>query len=394
MIYRRFGKTELAMPVLSFGCMRSMHDWTDIPLEKIPSTANTKLETIVGRALGHGINHIETAHGYGSSERQLGAVLARIPRKDFMLQTKVVPSEDSEEFLHKVRASMERLGVDRLDLLAIHGINDHRSLWQSCRKNGCLAAARRLQEKNIVDFVGFSGHGPSDVIIDALNHDEDGGFDFFNVHWYYILDANRKAIDVAAQRDIGTFIISPSDKGGYLHTPSAKLSSLCDPLSPMLFNDIYCLRKPGVATISVGASEPEHFDEHLKVLAYLQQKDDPVLNRIDERLGTAMQKFSGNRRPDRLWDSLPPWQKVPGYINLRMIIWLYNLFHAWDMKQFARDRYEKLGTGSEWIPGNDGSAAQNIDFSTLQTIKDCSPAEIKELVIKAHGVLSQTDAAP
>lgn len=394
MIYRRFGKTELAMPVLSFGCMRSMHDWTDIPLEKIPSTANTKLETIVGRALGHGINHIETAHGYGSSERQLGAVLARIPRKDFMLQTKVVPSDDSEEFLHKVRASMERLGVDRLDLLAIHGINDHRSLWQSCRKNGCLAAARRLQEKNIVDFVGFSGHGPSDVIIDALNHDEDGGFDFFNVHWYYILDANRKAIDVAAQRDIGTFIISPSDKGGYLHTPSAKLSSLCDPLSPMLFNDIYCLRKPGVATISVGASEPEHFDEHLKVLAYLQQKDDPVLNRIDERLGTAMQKFSGNRRPDRLWDSLPPWQKVPGYINLRMIIWLYNLFHAWDMKQFARDRYEKLGTGSEWIPGNDGSAAQNIDFSTLQTIKDCSPAEIKELVIKAHGVLSQTDAAP
>ncbi len=66
MIYRRFGKTELAMPVLSFGCMRSMHGWTDSPLEKIPSTANDTLETIVRTALGHGINHIETAHGYGS----------------------------------------------------------------------------------------------------------------------------------------------------------------------------------------------------------------------------------------------------------------------------------------------------------------------------------------
>ena len=394
MIYRRFGKTELAMPVLSFGCMRSMHDWTDSPLEKIPSTANTKLETIVGRALGHGINHIETAHGYGSSERQLGAVLARIPRKDFMLQTKVVPSDDSEEFLHKVQASMDRLQIDRLDLLAIHGINDHRSLWQSCRKNGCLAAARQLQKKGIVDFVGFSGHGPTEVIIDALNHDEDGGFDYFNVHWYYILDANRKAIDIAAERDIGTFIISPSDKGGYLHTPSAKLSSLCAPLSPMLFNDIYCLRKHGVATISVGASEPEHFDEHLKVLAYLQKKGEPMLNHIDDRLSIAMQKFSGSRRPDWLWDSLPPWQKAPGYINLRMILWLYNLFHAWDMRDYARDRYAKLGTGSEWIPGNDGSAVEKIDFSTLETIKDCSSAEVKELVIKAHGELYEPDPAP
>ena len=394
MIYRRFGKTELAMPVLSFGCMRSMHGWTDTPLEKIPPTANDKLATIVRTALGHGINHIETAHGYGSSERQLGAVLAKIPRKDFILQTKVVASDDSEEFLRKVMTSMERLQVDRLDLLAIHGINNHRSLWQSCRKNGCLAAARRLTEKGIVDFVGFSGHGPSDVIIDALNHEDDGGFDFFNVHWYYILDANRKAIEIAATRDIGTFIISPSDKGGYLHTPSAKLGSLCSPLSPMLFNDIYCLRQHGVKTISIGASEPDHFDEHLKALAYLQDKGDEMLTRIENKLGTAMQKFSGSRRPDWLWDHLPPWQKVPGYINLRMIIWLYNLFHAWDMKQYARDRYAMLGTGSEWVPGNNGAAVEKVDFSTLQTAKEYSPAELKELVIKAHERLSQADPAP
>ncbi len=127
---------------------------------------------------------------------------------------------------------------------------------------------------------------------------------------------------------------------------------------------------------------------------YLQEKDETMLTRIDEKLGTAMQKFSGSRRPDWLWDHLPPWQKAPGYINLRMIIWLYNLFHAWDMKQYARDRYAMLGTGSEWIPGNNGAAVEKVDFSTLQTGKEYSSAELKELVIKAHERLSQADPAP
>jgi len=393
MIYRRFGKTELSMPVLSFGCMRSMHSWNDMPLAKVPSASSDKLETIVRKALDYGINHIETAHGYGSSERQLGTVLAKFPRKDFILQTKVVPSDDCDEFIGKVMSSMERLQVDRLDLLAIHGINDHRSLWQCCRKNGCLSAARSLRDRGLVDFIGFSGHGPCEVIVDALNHEEDDGFDFFNVHWYYIFDANRKAIAVAAERDIGTFIISPSDKGGYLHTPSVRLSSLCSPLSPMLFNDIYCLKQQGVTTISVGASEPDHFEEHLKTLPYLQVEDYSPVNRIDDNLATAMFKMTGSKRPDSLWHQLPPWELSPGNMNLRMITWLYNLYRAWDMKAYARDRYEKLGSGSPWIPGANGAAAKNLDFSELQLGEAPCPDEIKKLVMDAHELLSRNNRA-
>lgn len=376
------------MPVLSFGCMQSMHSWNDVPLKEIPSASSEKLETIVRKALTHGINHIETAHGYGSSERQLGMILKKFPRKDYILQTKVVPSGDCDEFRDKVLSSMERLQVDRLDLLALHGINDHRSLWQCCRKNGCLSVARDLREKGLVDFIGFSGHGPTEVIIDALNHEEDDGFDFFNVHWYYILDANRRAIEVAADRDIGTFIISPSDKGGYLHSPSARLSSLCSPLSPMLFNDIYCLKQQGVTTISVGASEPEHFDEHLKALPYLQQEDYSLIARIDDKLATTMQKTVGSTRPDSLWHHLPPWELAPGNMNLRMITWLCNLYQAWDMRHYARDRYAKLGSGSTWVPGNNGAAVKYQDFSALQSSQTPSPAELKELVITAHELLS------
>ena len=384
MIYRRFGKTGLSMPVISYGCMRSMHSWQDGPLAEVPGSSQTTLEQIVRTALAHGINHIETAHGYGTSERQLGQILTTIPRDDYLLQTKATPSEKPQEFLSKVAQSMDRLQVDKLDLLTLHGINDHRSLWYSCRKNGCLAAARSLQDKGLVNHVGFSGHAPVDVILQALQHEEDGGFDFFNVHWYYIFDANREAIECARDRDIGTFIISPSDKGGHLHTPAPKLVELCQPLSPMLFNDLYCLFQDGVHTISVGASSPEHFDEHLKLLPYLERNDSSAVQAIDATMRSAMQDITGYERPDHFWNHLPTWDQAPGNINLRFVHWLYNLSRGWSMESYARERYTMLKGGSSWTPGVDGARASSVDFSSLDLPDGLTPDLLQEHLLQAH----------
>ncbi len=382
------------MPVISFGCMRSMHSWQNERFKDIPDKSQTTLEKILRTALAHGINHVETAHGYGSSEKQLGRILPTIPRESYLLQTKVVPCEDPEEFTSKVAKSMERLRVDRLDLLALHGINDYRSLWYSCRKNGCLAAARKLQDKGKLDHIGFSGHGPNDLIMQALNHQEDGGFEFANIHWYYIFDANRCAIQRAAERDIGVFIISPSDKGGHLHTPSPEIQRLCAPLSPMLFNDLYCLQQEGVCTISVGASAPEHFDEHLKVLPYLESRQTSIINEIDNRLRTAMREKTGYERPDHFWDRLPPWDQAPGNINLRMVVWLYNLYCGWGLHGYGRARYDMLNEGSSWVPGNSASQVRDLDFTSIKSIDGLPADQLTELLATAHDVLKKTDLAP
>ena len=389
MIYRRFGRTGIDMPVLSFGCMRSMHSWQTVKDSDIPGAAHTKLEKIVKTALAHGINHIETAHGYGSSEQQLGRILPHIPRNDFILQSKAVPSDDPQEFVEKVRLSMTRLRVGRLDLLALHGLNDHRSLWQCCRPNGCLAAARKLQDDGLIGHVGFSGHGPTDVILQALGHKEDGGFDFCNIHWYYIFDANREAIDYAADREIGIFIISPSDKGGHLHSPTPRLRELCAPLSPMLFNDLYCLDKKGVCTISVGASEPHHFDEHLKALPLLERGDRAALHQVEARLHNAMMETTGHQRPDHFWHSFPGWDQAPGNINIKMTLWLANLYRGWDMKSFARERYAMLNKGSSWVQGNDGARAADLDFSATMKPEGWSAYRLKELLTEAHRLLKK-----
>ncbi len=389
MIYRRFGKTGIDMPVLSFGCMRSMHSWKMTEDSEIPDDSQLKLDKIVNTALAHGINHIETAHGYGSSEQQLGRILATIARNDFILQSKAGPSEDPQEFVDKVKLSMSRLGVDRMDLLALHGINDHRSLWQCCRKNGCLAAARKLQDQGLVDHVGFSGHGPTDVILKALSHSEDGGFDFCNIHWYYIFDANREAIDFAAAHDVGIFIISPSDKGGHLHSPSATLQKLCAPLSPMLFNDLYCLNKKGVCTISVGASEPHHFDEHLKVLPFLKTGDQAALFAVESRLRKKMAEVTGYERPDHFWHSFPDWDEAPGNVNIKMTLWLANLYRAWDLKSYTEERYAMLNRGSSWVQGNDGARAAELDFSETRRPDEHSEEQLKKMLLEAHQLLKK-----
>src|SRR5271170_4354909 len=91
MQYRRFGRTELAMPVISCGGMRYQFKWQDAPLAEIPAANQANLEATIHRALALGINHIETARGYGTSEMQLGRVLPELPRDKIIVQTKVAP---------------------------------------------------------------------------------------------------------------------------------------------------------------------------------------------------------------------------------------------------------------------------------------------------------------
>ena len=101
MLYRRFGRTELQMPVFSCGGMRYQYKWQDVPQSEIPSDNQENLEATIRKSLELGINHIETARGYGSSEMQLGRILPKFPREQLIVQTKVSPKADVKEFLQE-----------------------------------------------------------------------------------------------------------------------------------------------------------------------------------------------------------------------------------------------------------------------------------------------------
>src|SRR5207247_3945981 len=106
--------------------IRNQNKGQDVPPNAIPRDNQETLEATIRRAFELGINHFETARGYGSSEMQLGNILPTLPREQIIVQTKIAPQKNPEHLLKSFQTSLKYLRLEFVDLLALHGIN----YWQ------------------------------------------------------------------------------------------------------------------------------------------------------------------------------------------------------------------------------------------------------------------------
>ncbi|MEM9539323.1 MAG: aldo/keto reductase [Cyanobacteria bacterium P01_E01_bin.42] len=336
MRYRRFGKTNLNLSVFSLGTMRCL-------------ASSSEFQQIIRNAIALGINHIETARGYGKSEEYLGQTLASglsLPRDKFYITTKLPPTPDYETMRSQIDESLERLKLDYLDFLAIHGINTHKHLAWLQNERGFIKAVKEARKAGKIRYIGFSTHAPLDIILAAI---ETNLFDFVNLHYYYFFQRHEPAIALAQEKDMGVFIISPVDKGGQLYAPSTTLKELCQPLSPLEFNYRFLLRDRRITTLSFGAAKLEDF-QSIETVCDRDEDFTPEENKIRDRLENQLKATLGTDLCSQCHLCLP----CPEEINIPEVLRLRNLTLAYDMKSFGEYRYQMFENAGHWFPGRKG----------------------------------------
>ncbi|HEY7520511.1 MAG TPA: aldo/keto reductase [Methylomirabilota bacterium] len=161
---RRFGRTGHASTVTLFGgaaLARATQDEADRALELL---------------LRYGVNHIDTAARYGDSELRIGAWMPR-HRRDFFLATKT-GSRTAREARDDIHRSLERLRVDRVDLIQLHSLAHPDDWEQALGADGALEAAVEAREAGLARFIGVTGHGWT---IAAMHRRSLARFDFDSV---------------------------------------------------------------------------------------------------------------------------------------------------------------------------------------------------------------------
>ncbi|MGD1716173.1 aldo/keto reductase [Dapis sp. BLCC M172] len=332
MHYRRFGKTNLNLSVFSLGTMRYL------------VSEENAVQTI-RQAVDMGINHIETARGYGKSEKYLGsALVSGLERAKLYITTKITPTKDVNAIESCIDESLENLNIDYLDCLAIHGINT----WEHLEiTHHSIRAFQKLIDDGRVKNIGFSTHAPLEVILAAINTDF---FQFINLHYYYFFQRHAPAVELAHQKDMGIFIISPADKGGQLYTPPPTLQELCQPFSPLELNYRFLLSDPRITTLSVGAARPQELEWPLT----MSDRTQPLTSQeteIFQRLETEALQRLGTDKCSQCYACLP----CPEDINIPEVLRLRNLGIAYDMTSFGKYRYGMFENAGHWFPGKKGN---------------------------------------
>ena len=148
----------------------------------------------------YGVNHIDTAAMYGSSEDHLKPWLAN-HRAEVFLATKTQERVGSVARAELER-SLERMGVDHIDLIQLHNLVEPDEWTTAFSKGGTVEALNQARAEGLVRFIGVTGHG---LRIPSMHLRSLAEFDFDAVLFPYnhsLLSIPQYLEDVAALREV------------------------------------------------------------------------------------------------------------------------------------------------------------------------------------------------
>ncbi|MBM3263452.1 MAG: aldo/keto reductase [candidate division Zixibacteria bacterium] len=203
----------------SFGRTGHLSTRTIFGAAALGSVTQEEADRTLDVLLAHGVNHIDTAASYGDAEQRIGPWMKK-HRSAFFLATKTGQrtAEKAREDLHR---SLERMRVDRVDLIQLHCLVEPTEWEVAMGPSGALEALVEARSQGLVRFIGVTGHG---VNAPAMHRRSLQRFDFDTVLFpynYMMMQNPAYAADVKAllrlcrRRNVGVQTIKSIARGPY-----------------------------------------------------------------------------------------------------------------------------------------------------------------------------------
>lgn len=196
---RRLGRLGHQSSVLIYGAA------------SLGSVSQEEADASIQEALDGGINHFDVAAAYGDAELRLAPWMPVVSSRIFLAtKTGLRSAGDAGA---QIRASLERLRVEKVDLLQLHEVGTMEVLDEVTRRGGALEAAIAAQEAGLVGAVGITGHGPRAALthLEALRR-----YPFATVLTPFnavlardpgFVEAFRALVEEAGRQDAGIMVI-------------------------------------------------------------------------------------------------------------------------------------------------------------------------------------------
>ncbi|MCT9930353.1 aldo/keto reductase [Planotetraspora sp. A-T 1434] len=257
--------------------------------------SDAQAEAVVQTAWEEGIRYFDTApfYGVGLAEQRMGRVLRGVPRDDYVLSTKVgrlvrpgpgappifaVSNDRHVEWdfsrdgvLRSVSESLDRLGVDRIDILFIHDPDHH---WRQAIDSAFPALAA-LRDQGVVRAIGV-GMNQSRMLVDFVKHADPDVLLAANQATLLRRSAFDELLPLCWERGI-TVVAGALFHRGELAAPGPgaseevrRIAALCDrygvPIAAAAMR--FPLRHPAVRSILLGAHEPAQVRANLEAFRH------------------------------------------------------------------------------------------------------------------------------
>lgn len=249
------GKTGMEVSVIGLG---------GIPIQRVSQEEATK---IIIEARNRGINFIDTAQAYTTSEQYIGNALKEAGRENFYIATKAM-CYDYESMKEAVEKSLKTMGLNYIDLFQVHNISKQEQLDLTLSENGALKALVEAKEKGLIKHIGITGH-IREILMQAIEHDE---FETIQFPFNPVESQGKELFAKALERGIGTIAMKPMAGGAFTKQKlSLKYiinSNLINVAIPGMDSIEQVVENASIGDFSGSLTEKEHeeIDKEIKVL--------------------------------------------------------------------------------------------------------------------------------